>query len=433
MNGSRILDGKKTRIWFAVGVLLFLTFTLQACSSPGATRDMPARATWTPVAHPTDLPYQVEGEAPSYFGETPALVIFGSQNPEDKSPLQAINLSTEDDYDVAALTPGPLSTWSRPIMSADKELFLQIGPQLYQLLPGGSVTALDLPFDGEDPVFCNWSWQGQVVCLNALMTEGYLVDRDLNLVEMSLPAYAPANDSVAFYPPYRVGENAIRIVQTKTGRAGNQMVIYYRELNLDTQSVSNQQFNIDFNFNRVVEIDEVSNDSDVYMFTQSDEPPIVQGVTDDGSIAYIQSTLKYASDEGGESSLYWMEMYDQQADGPVHLELPLNFRYPEKNFYQNHLITNWFYFERENRMVLWPGVYDLETGELLFDSIRVFDNERTFTEILPYGENWLVGCFYGLGFVNDEGHFMKTFYFPDEVVADYPNDGLYVVTQPMEP
>ena len=127
---------KTIRVGFAVAVLLFLAFVLQACSSLSVTQDLPARATWTPVAHPTDQPYRAKEEVLSYFGATPAIVIFGSQDPESDTPLQAINLSTEDVYDVAALTPGPINTWSRPIMSADKELFFQIGPQLHKLMPG---------------------------------------------------------------------------------------------------------------------------------------------------------------------------------------------------------------------------------------------------------------------------------------------------------
>ena len=182
MKNTDDVNHKATRIRFAMGVLLFLTFALTACfSMDGQEPDMSARATWTPVAQPTDQPYQVEAKVPPYFGETPAVVIFGSQDPNDDSPLQAINLSTEDDYDVAALTPGPISTWSRPIMAEDNTLFFQIGPKLYKLLPGGGAASVDLPFDENDPVFCNWSWKGQIVCLNGLMTEGYLVDQDLNL------------------------------------------------------------------------------------------------------------------------------------------------------------------------------------------------------------------------------------------------------------
>ena len=435
MIKSRSLDRKKTRIRFAVGVLLFLTFSLQACSSPGATRDMPARATWTPVAHPTDQPYQAESEALSYFGETPAVVIFGSQDPDDDTPLQAINLSTEDIYNAAILGPGPISTWSRPIMSADKELFFQIGPKLYQLLPEGGAGAIDLPFDQEDPVFCNWSWKGQVVCLNALMTEGYLVDQDLNLVEMPLPGYTPADATAAFYPPYRVGENAIRIVQKTTSRAGGQPVVFYRELDLETLTMANVRVDFDLQFGRrFIPSNHVAY-SEANMYDQFDGPLDVLGITGDAGKVIIRTLMEKRDDEGNlTDTVSWIEMYDQEADWPEYIgEYPSNVTSPEKIFYHNQMITMYRYAEEEMREPLLPGVYDLETVYLLFDSAEVFGNTEMHTEILPYGDDWLVGCYYGLGLVTQTGNHLITEYFPDEIVETYGDVGLYVVSQPMEP
>ncbi len=55
-----------------------------------------------------------------------------------------------------------------------------------------------------------------------------------------------------------------------------------------------------------------------------------------------------------------------------------------------------------------------------------------FTEIVPYGENWLVKNFYGVGFVNQHGLFLQAYYFP-EVMVEAFKDGTYILTQPMEP
>jgi hypothetical protein len=427
------LNNKKFRIWLVIGALLGIILLLQACSSLNATQDMPARATWTPVAQPTDQPYQVEAKAPPYFGDTPALVIFGSHDPGDNSPLQAINLSTEDDYDVAALTPGPISTWSRPIMAEDNTLFFQIGPELYKLLPGGGVTELDLPFDEADPVFCNWSWKGQIVCLNGLMTEGYLVDQDLNLVEMSLPAYAPADTSVAFYAPYRVGENTMRVVQTKTSKVGKKYAVHYRDLALDTLTISNQQIGLKPNFFRSFVISSSSTISDLNPFIQSDENMDVLGIRDDGQVVLLLSLYERTDDSGNRtSSIFLADFYDVQDESLVRIDTIFNTNNPENEVYQNQLVTTWVEYD-DFHFQSWPGVYDLTTGELFFDASEAFDDRDMYTEILPYGENWLVGSYYGIGFINEYGLFMAPYHFPDEIVGAYEEDGSYVVSQPMEP
>ncbi len=144
-----------------IGALLLLAITLQACSFLwGEHPGYGSQATWTPQPQMTDEPYHVEVENVSYFGDDTVVAIFGSQDLEDTAPIQMFNLTTEDVYDVSALTRGPISTWSRPFMTEDKQLFFQIGDMLYKLSPGGGVSSIEVPFNDEDPIFCNWSWQG---------------------------------------------------------------------------------------------------------------------------------------------------------------------------------------------------------------------------------------------------------------------------------
>ena len=435
-NGTK---RSETQALAVIVVLLFLALTLAACSSLGGLIGHPSeaavRATWTPESHPTDLPFQVETEPISYFGEGPVVAIFGSQSANDDSPLRAVNITTDDFYDVSVLEPGPSKNWSRPIIAEDKDLFFQIGHILYALSPGGAVASVELSFEDQDPVFCNWSWKGKLVCLNDLMTVGFLVDQDLNVV--ALPLSAPAvDDSVDYYRPYRVGENTMRILRIQTERSGGQLVIYYRDLDLESQTVTEQQNSIDFDFNRTVTMTYTyHSDERVITYTQSAEPPDVLGMTDDGEIVYLLSDLVYTSNEGRTSTTPLIEMYGQQEYGPVQLEVPINFRYPrkEKLFYHNHLITSWSHMMTGSYNPTWPGVYDLETGELLFDSTNTVGDNRDFAAILPFGENWLVKGDYGVGYINEHGYPLNIYYFDDfdfEIISD---GGYYTVTQPMEP
>ena len=422
----------KARTLVVVCALLFLTLVLQACSSIGSlVGEYPegaVRATWTPVAHPTDQPFAVEVETYSYFGGTPLVVIFGSNDPEDDSPLQAINLATEDVYDVSTLTPGPISTWSRPILAEDKALFFQMGSRLHKLLPGGAVSAIDLPFDEEDSVFCNWSWKGQVVCLNDLMTQGYLVDQSLSVMEITLPAYASSDDSVEFYPPVRAGENGIRILQTQANKVGGRFVVKYRELDLSTLSISDEQIPLNFDFNHITSF----NDSLGRVFEISQENIEVLGLSEDGKSIFLQYYVANWDDLGNYVDGYLLgHVYNEDDETPVMFD---NRAYPNRGgvwFSGNYLITRWEYFQVYS--AFWPRVYSLETGEEVFNALDAFDDRVLFTRILPYGENWLVGSYYGLAFFNEFGIYMETTYFPDEMIEAYSGDGLYVVSQPMEP
>ena len=142
-------------------VTLFM-FCLQGCAFQVQQQEMIPIRTWTPIAQPTDQPYQIATESLSYFGQLPVLVIFGSQDPMDTSPLRVLNISTNDVYDVSTITPAPASTWSRPIVAEDKEVYFQVGGTLYVLSPGGQVRSIELPYDEENPAYCNWSWKASL-------------------------------------------------------------------------------------------------------------------------------------------------------------------------------------------------------------------------------------------------------------------------------
>ena len=81
---------------FLFGLSFLLLLTLQACFPiSGQNQETNPRATWTPMNLPTDQPYQIATESLSYFGQLPVLVIFGSQNPDDETPLKVLNISTD--------------------------------------------------------------------------------------------------------------------------------------------------------------------------------------------------------------------------------------------------------------------------------------------------------------------------------------------------
>ena len=382
---------------------------------------------------PTDMPYHVDVQAYSFLGDDPVVAIFGSSDPEVATPLHFDNLTTDDTYDVSAITPSPMVTWSRPIMTADKVIFFQVGGMLYKLLPGGGVSSIEIPFDEEDPIFCNWSWQGQVVCVNDLMTQGFLVDQDLNVTEMSLPAYRIANDTVAFYKPYRAGENTMRILQTTTTLVGSRFAVHYRDLDLTTLTISDNQAVMAFDFRRKIDMNEYGSYTTPNIYELYEDKLYVIGMTDDAEQFFLEYYLAAKDDSGNwAAGKVWGEIATRADETPEYIKLDQYLSNPESTFYHEHFITPWR--NQPNIYKTWfPEVYDVRTGRMLFTSVDAFEEREYEVKIWPYQDGWLVGTYYGFSYMNEYGYLMENYYFSEDVIELLADDDFYTITKPMEP
>ena len=418
---------------YAIAFLLLLTVTLQACSSLGGTPASTARATWTPQAQSTDQPYYVEQSEYSFLGDDAVVAIFGSKNPEKITPLRTDNLTTDDIYDVSAITPDSMDTWSRPIMTEDKVIFFQVGGMLYKLMPGGGMSSIEIPFDEEDPVFCNWSWQGQLVCVNDLMTQGFLVDQDLDVTEMSLPAYTITSDTVAFYKPYRAGDNTMRILQTTTISVGSRFAVHYRDLDLTTLTVTDKQAVMAFNFRRKIDMTEYGSYSMPNIYELYDDQLVVLGMTDDAEQFFLQYYLGAKDDSGNwVGGTSWAEIATTEDVTPEYIKQVRTLNNQKNMFYHEFFITPWRNRLSEGKL-LFPEVYNVRTGRMLINSVDAFEEREYEVKIWPYRDGWLVGTYYGFSYMNEYGYLMESYYFSDEVLALFTNDTFYTITQPMEP
>jgi hypothetical protein len=260
------------------------------------------------------------------------------------------------------------------------------------------------------------------------MTQGYLVDQSLNVVEIPLPAYSINDDSVEFYPPVRAGENGIRILQTQANPVGGRFVVKYRELDLSTLAISDEQISLNFDFKHITSLS--SSSSEVFEISQ--DYIDVLGMTEDGKSIFLQYYVASWDAQGNFVDGFLLaHVYNEDDETPVMFNNRKYLNRGEIWFSGNYLITNWEYFQVNS--AIWPRVYSLETGEEVFNALDVFDDRVLFTRIMPYGEYWLVGSYYALAFFNEFGIIMDTYYFPDEMIEAYSGDGQYVVSQPMEP
>ena len=409
-------------------VLLILVLCLSACSSMSeADQHFEVRATWTPAAYPTDQPYEANTDDLSYFGGTPFLVILGSEDTSDEFPLQVQNFSTDDIYDFSLVPSTSADTWSRPIVAENKDVYFQVGDSLYVLSPGGQMRSIKMPYDGENPAYCNWSWKGKLVCLNHTMTVGFLVDRDLNVVEMNLPANS-GEVPEAYYEPYRVGENSIRIVQVRTKTVNGIETAFFKELDLETLTVKTQHIRIEADFNG-----EIAGSGSVE-FTQEGGNLDVIGITDDGEKVYLCLSGIDMSTHLSVAKLL-VETYDVTTMTLTHNDLEIK---PDADmrFYQNYLITA-LWFDENTSAYKPPVIVDLESGEILKEFLgyeyEYYARYNPNYSIFPYGKGWIFGFSYRLDYHRRNGDLMDRFYFMDDMIDFIGPDSVYTVSQPMEP
>lgn len=413
-----------------VSVLFVLVLSLQACS-PLSEMDMGetagVRATWTPAPHSTDQPYEVDTKYMSYLGGGPVLAIFGSLDSADTSPLKVWNITTDDVYDVSSIAPASVDTWSRPIVAENKDVYFQTGSTLYILSPGGQTRSIELPYDEENPAYCNWSWKGQLVCLNDVMTAGFLVDQDLTVVEMDLPANS-GDISEVYYEPYRVGENSIRIVQVRTKTVNGRETAFFKELDLETLTIQSQQIRIEADFNDVF----VGSDSVEY--AQDGGNLDVIGITNDGEKVYLCVSGTDLSTHLAMTKLL-VETYDVTTMNFTHNELEIN---PDVDmrFYQNYLITD-LWFDENTATYKPPAIIDLESGKILKEFLdyryEYYTQYSSSYSIFPYGEGWIFEYSYWLEYHWQNGDLMDTYYFTDNLIESIGPDCYYTVTHPIEP
>lgn len=424
-------DGKN---WMnLVIVLIFLVLTLQACSSlSDVNQAASTKATWTPVVQPTDQPYQVKTETLSYFGNTPVLVIIGSQDPEDAMPLKLLNISTEDDYDVSSIPPASVNIWSRPIVAENKEVYFQVGDMLYVLSAGGQTRSIELPYDVENPAYCNWSWKGQLVCLNNAITTGFLVDQDLNVIEMQLPADAWI-DGEAYYEPYRVGENVIRTIYTIPEISNVRATVFYKDLDLETLTVQSKRIRIEEDLYGTFYDGPTTNELDLMAINRKEGEIDVIGISESGDKVYLASHVTYTQPHrgGGTKTRWWTDVYDGSEMDTMNFDFEI-ITSVGKKLTGDYLITGWL-FDPENGINEQPTVYDLDAGKIVLSASGSILVTEIVNFILPYADGWIAGDTLGMYYYRSSGNLMISYSFPEEIVVSMGPDSYYTVSQPMEP
>jgi hypothetical protein len=405
---------------------------LQGCTSRWQSQEISVKATWTPMSLPTDQPYQVEPEKLSYFGELPALVIFGSQAQGDGTPLKILNLSTEDEYDVSSIPPSSADIWSRPIVGENKDVYFQMGDMLYILSPGGQVRSIELPYDEENPAYCNWSWKGQLVCLNNAMTTGFLVDQDLEVVEMNLPADGRF-DAEGYYQPYRIGENGMRTIYATPEISSVRATAFYKDLDLETLTVESKQVRIEADLYNTFHNSLTTNELDLMDINRLEGEIDVIGISESGEKVYLASHVTYTMPYRGGSAKtrWWTDVYDGANLDTLNIDFEI-VHDVGKSFKDHYLITGWL-FDPGNGITEQPTVYDLENGEAVFSVAGSVLNEEIINFILPYAEGWVAGDTIGVYYYRGGGGLMGTYFFPENIVAAMDHESVYTITQPMEP
>ena len=111
--------------------------------------------------------------------------------------------------------------------------------------------------------------EGQLVCLNNAMTTGFLVDQDLNVVEMNLPVDRIFDDE-GYYEPYRIGENGMRTIYAVPEISSVRTTAFYKDLDLETLTVQLKSIRIEEDLYETFRDLKGSNELDVMVLTREE-------------------------------------------------------------------------------------------------------------------------------------------------------------------
>ena len=387
----------KKRCLLVVSMLLLL-------SSCVATKEAPVEnvvATWTPIPHTTSEPLTIEPQVYQSFGDLPLLTFFFDGDAENSS-VEIANLTTEDVYDDSALQDVSTKGWNRPLMLEDKTAFLQIQNQLFILKPDEKAEIVEIPYNQENQVFCNWFVEEKLYCLSNDLSEGYTIDSDKEVNQLTLPAQNPNIKSDA-YPPFKLGNGKLRSIQKEivdSGEKGSKFIydrdvefdlffLSFRDFDFVTGEVEEQRLNMEYYPETIISSGwrDADGTDQILSYTRAEGLPHVRGINLALDKLYLDS---YWNVEGHDYIEKWVEEYVFEDGLFVTTTSPGSSESGEvKQFFGNSVITD-RPLDQNGAKFGWPQVIDLDTAEDKLDISSLIPPEEPMIEVLPYGENYLI-------------------------------------------
>lgn len=387
----------KKRCLLIVSMLLLL-------SSCVATEEAPVEnffATWTPIPHTTSEPLTIEPQLYQSFGDLPLLAFFFDGGAENSS-VEIANLTTDAVYDDSVLQDLSTKGWNRPLMLEDKTAFLQIQNQLFILKPDEKTEIVEIPYNQENPVFCNWFVDQKLYCLSNDFSEGFTLDSDKEVNQLTLPAQN-SNFKGVFYSPFNLEDGKLRSIQKEivdSGEKGSKFTydrdvefdvffLSFRDFDFVTGEVEEQRLNMEYYPETIISSGwrDADGTDQILSYTRAEGIPHIRGINQGLDKLYLDS---YWNVEGHDYIEKWVEEYIFEDGLFVTTTSPSSSESGEvKQFFGNSVITD-RPLDQNGVKFGWPQMINLDTATDQLDISALILPEEPMIEVLPYGENYLI-------------------------------------------
>lgn len=427
------------------GCLLVIS-TLLLLSSCVATKEVPVEnfvATWTPIPHATSEPLTIEAQLYQSFGDLPLLAFFFDGGAE-KSSVEIANLTTEDVYDDSALKNVSTDGWNRPLMLEDKTAFLQIQNQLFILKPDERTEIVEIPYNQENPVFCSWFVEEKLYCLSNDFSEGFTLDSDKEVNQLTLPAQNPNFKSDA-YSPFKLENGKLRSIQKEivdSGEKGSRFIydrdvefdvffVSFRDFDFVTGGVEEQSLNMEYYPDTIISSGwrDADGTDQILSYTRAEGIPHVRGINSGLDKLYLDS---FWIVEGHDYIEKWVEEYVFEDGLFVTTTSPGNSESGEvKQFFGNSVITD-RPLDQNGTKFGWPQMIDLDTAKDHLDIISLISPEEPMIQILPYGDNYLICTSDKIYHTQMTTIILQVIDLPEEMSERFGENTTYTITNVLE-
>lgn len=380
---------------------------------------------WTPLAQKTEKAFVIEQIENVYpFDDT--VLIFFKTNEEDA--YQGFDLTTGKTYDFSALPTTSLS--SAPLTDPEGRLILQFGHEIHLISENREYETFSLPSIADATVRCEFPFEGRVYCLNADLTQAFVLEPDLTV--RSIPLDQPQQEvDGEFYPLYRTSEDQVWALYTYTLPLVLDQGVYFRSFDLASEMFEDKLLKMHLDIEQSPEaLALAQEDPENNLSTM--EPIQVLGLPENLSRAYINMWY--------ESMFVGLERYNSTsyinlATGTyARIDERLENGLPEGSyFYRDRLVIP---RKVETDSIInfsWPEAFDLKAMRRALDLADWIPAEEPLMEIFPYREGWLLLTSETLYYTDYEGIIYRRFNLSPQVSELLLTQTPHILTQPIDP
>lgn len=401
---------------------------LSSCSVFPEEKTQPAlspQPTWTPLPQKTEQAFVIEGNDNRFPFNDTVLILF---KPSEREAWQAFDLTNERYYDLSDLPTTDLN--SSPLMDQEGKLILHFGQEIYILNASGEKIKIELPAIADPTLRCEFPYQNQIYCLNADLSQAFVIDSDLSLrnIWMNQPQQAVAGE---FHPLYRTANDQIRALYPESLHMVLDEGIYLRSFDLKTESFEELLLKMHFDKNESPEV-LAKAEANPQAYMSGMEPIEILALVDDLSQAYFNMLTESVIEK---NVFYpYTHSIDLNTGLYTYIKPQLTDGLFESTYtYRENLLIPRNKATSSDKNFSWPEVYTLQDMRPTLGLADWLPQDEPIMEVFPYGEGWMLLTSKILYYLDARGIICHRFELSEEVTALLLENIPHTLTRPTEP